>query len=92
MKTTNTKIYPCEGEIQVKFNDAKAGDLVTSSRKSAVEVGEVVAVGEGVTLKVKKGDMVFVKAWAVDTIYNPLDDKDYHFISEFTHGVKAVVK
>lgn len=82
------KIKPLEGEIQLKIEEAKAGILNTSSRKSVVEYAQVIAVGEGVK-EIKKGDYVFVKSWAIDIINH--DEKDYFFISVKTMGVKAIV-
>lgn len=83
------KIKPSEGEVQLKFETAQAGALNLSSRDSAVEVAEVLAVGPGVE-GYKKGDTVMVKSWAVDHINH--EGKMYHFASIITHGLKAVIE
>lgn len=83
------KIKPSKGEVQIKMEEAFAGTLDTSSRESAVEYAEVIAVGEGVTEYVK-GDFIFVKSWAIDRI--DYKDKVYRFISVATHGIKAKVQ
>lgn len=86
------KIEPLEGEVQLKLDEASAGILNTSSRESAVEYAEVLAVGPFVTEieGLKKGDHVFVKSWSIDIITH--DDKKYYFVSLKTRGIKAVVK
>jgi len=83
------KIKPLGNIIQLKIEEAHAGALDTSSKQSAIEYGEVLAVGEEVTLKVKKGDKLFFKSWAVDIITH--EDKRYHFINPQTGGILAVV-
>lgn len=83
------KIFPLEGEIQLKVETQIVGGLDTSSRDSAIEYGEVIAVGIGVE-GIKKGDFIFFKSWAVDIINH--DGKKYHFISLKTKGIKAIVK
>jgi len=83
------KIQPLNGIVQLKIEEAKAGVLDTSSRASAVEFAEVVSVGENVT-KIKQGDKVFVKAWAVDIITH--NEQKYHFVDITSGGILAVVK
>lgn len=83
------KIQPLKGEIQIKLDEASAGILNTSSRESAVEYGEVLAVGDDVE-EIKKGDFILVKSWAIDSITH--EDKRYNFVSMKTGGVKAIVK
>lgn len=82
------KIKPLENEIQIKLDEATAGALDTSSRESAVEYGEVLAVGENVQ-GIKKGDHIFVKSWGIDSIYH--DEKRYNFVNITTGAVKAIV-
>lgn len=82
------KIKPSELIVQLKIEEAKAGDLVTSSRDSAVEYAEVLAVGDGVK-SLKVGDKVFVKAWAIDIINH--EDKKYYFCNLNTSGILAKV-
>jgi co-chaperonin GroES (HSP10) len=83
------KIQPISNMVQLRIAEATAGVLDTSSRASAVEFGEVIAVGPEVK-GVVKGDKVFFKAWACDIINH--EDKKYYFISETTNGILAIVK
>jgi co-chaperonin GroES (HSP10) len=83
------QIKPLKGIVYLKVEEARAGTLITESYTSAVEYAEVLAVGEGVD-NIKKGDKVFVKAWAVDTITH--DDKTYRFVAIDTNGILAVIK
>ena len=82
------KIEPRPGIVYLKFEEAQAGGLDTSSRASAVEYAEVVAVGDGVGVKV--GDHVFVKAWSIDSVYH--EGKEYRFCSVQTNGILAIVR
>lgn len=83
------RIKPLRGIVWLKLDEAKAGALVTSSRESAVEYAEVLAVGEGVT-QVKKGDKVFVKSWGIDIISH--QDKKYYFINQDLNALLAIVQ
>ncbi len=83
------KIQPLKDEIQIKLEEATAGLLDTSSRESAIEYAEVLAVGDNIK-DIKKGDFIFVKSWAIDSIYHK--DKKYNFININTGGIKAIVK
>lgn len=90
------KIKPRPGIVQLKIEEVTAGALNTSSRESAVEYAEVLAVGAeevngtggGSTLS--PGDHVFVKSWAIDIINH--NDKKYYFCSMKSGGILAVVK
>lgn len=84
------KIKPVADNIYLKVEEPEAGVLNLSSRLSAVEIGEVIALGEKVTLPLKIGDKVQFKSWAVDIVN--IDEKRYHYVSEFTGGIKAIVK
>jgi len=81
-------IEPQKNIVHIKTEEVKAGALDTSSRDSAIEVAQVVSVGEGVDLK--PGDKIFVKAWAVDTIVH-LGEK-YRFVNVETGGILATIK
>jgi len=83
------KIKPLKEYIQLKLEEASAGILDTSSRESAVEFAEVIAVGDGIE-EIKKGDFLFVKSWAIDIINHK--DKKYYFVNINTKGALAVVK
>ena len=83
------KILPLKNQVYLKLEEAKAGALVTSSRESAIEYAEVLAVGDGVT-QVSKGDKVFVKSWSIDIISH--DDKKYYFCNQETGGIIAIVE
>lgn len=65
-----------------------AVSLDTSSKKTTRELAEVLAIGPDVT-KVKVGDRLMVKAWAVDEIVQ--DKVSYFFTSEDRDGICAVV-
>lgn len=82
------KVKPLQNTVYLKIDEARAGVLDTSSRSSAVEYAEVLAIGEGVK-SLKVGDKVFVKAWAVDIVDH--GDKKYYFVNLDTNGVLAVV-
>ena len=84
------KIIPLKNQVHLKIDEAKAGILDTSSRMSAVEYAEVLALGPDVTIDIKVGDHVFVKAWATDIITH--EDKRYYFISTETNGILAIVR
>ena len=89
------KIQPLGNIIQLEVEEASAGDLITSSRDSAVEYAKVVAVGDNVRqsaekLYPEKGDYVFVKAWAVDIIVH--QDKKFYFCNLETNGILVVIK
>ncbi len=90
MKKLN--IEPLGDQIMLKVEQAKLGVLDTSSMKTGVEWGTVLAVGPGVVsiTSVKVGDKVFCKAWAIDTIL--YEGEDYYFTSEARKGIVAVVK
>ena len=83
------KILPEPYIVHLAIEEAKAGILDTSSRSSAVEVAEIIKVGESV-VDLKKGDKVFVKAWAIDTIN--YKDKKYYFVNVTTDGILAKVQ
>ena len=85
-------ITPQPNIIQLRIDKAPAGVLDTSSKESAVECAEVIAVGsavcdgkDGVHLKV--GDRVFVKAWAIDIITH--DDQRFYFVDQTSNGILA---
>lgn len=82
------KIRPLKNTVYLKIDKPQAGVLDTSSRNSAVEVAEVVEVGEGVDIKV--GSKVFVKSWGIDIVDH--GDVKYHFVNLDTNAVLAVVE
>lgn len=81
-------IKPLKNTIYLKIDKPQAGVLDTSSRATAVEVAEVVEVGEGVSLKV--GSKVFVKSWGIDIVDH--GDVKYHFVNLDTNAVLAVIE
>jgi co-chaperonin GroES (HSP10) len=82
-------INPQPRTVQLKIEEAKAGDLVTTSRETAIEVAEVLAIGDWVS-DIAVGDKIFVKAWAIDIItYN---DVRYYFCNINTGGILATIK
>jgi len=82
------KIKPLQGIIYLKIEEPKAG-VLKSTTPAAIEYAEVLAVGEFVE-GIRKGDHVFVKAWAIDNIV--FEDKKYYFVAEETNGILAIVE
>lgn len=82
-------IIPSVGQIYIKVEVPKAGIMDTSSKASAIEVAEVLAVGKDIS-EYKKGDKILFKSWAVDII--DYQGKPYLFIDITTGGIKAIVK
>lgn len=100
-------IEPRPNIVQLKIDDVKAGVLDTSSKQTAVEFAEVLAVGEEINEicsstrhtgaqcmelhgKIKIGDKVFVKAWAIDIVTH--NDIKYYFCNLDTNGILAIVR
>jgi len=86
------KIKPLSMHVQLEIDEAKAGGLVMDSVNTAVEVGKVIALGDGVeaVYGIKVGDKVLYKAWACDIC--TMDGKKYYFIDMDTKGIKAIIK
>lgn len=82
------KIQPLANIVYLKIEKPSAGALDTSSRDSAIELAEVLAVGSRVDLQ--KGDKVFVKSWAIDIITH--EDEKYHFVNIESGGILAIVR
>ena len=82
------KIEPQENIVYIKTEEVKAGALDTSIRESAIEVAEVIAIGDGVTT-LKPGDKIMVKAWAVDTVN--FQGENYRFVNINTGGILCKV-
>lgn len=85
------KIKPFFDQVHIKVEEARAGALNTSSRESAIEYAEVLALGKGTDGgELKVGDHIFVKAWAIDIITH--EDKRFYFVNVTTGGILAIVK
>lgn len=83
-------IKPWTNHIYLKMEEASAGILNTSSRESAVEYAEVIALGEGTEGGIiKKGSKIFVKSWGIDSVY--YQDKRYNFVDVSTGAILAVI-
>ncbi len=82
-------IEPLSNLIQIKIEQATAG-VLKNVKDSAVEYGEVIAIGKEPQIGLKVGDKIFFKAWAVDIIN--FEDKNYYFINPTTGGILARVK
>lgn len=82
------KVEPLPGIIYIETEQVKVGSFDTSSKESAVEFAEVLAVGEGVA-KLQAGDKIFVKSWAIDLINH--EGKWYKFVNMDTGGVVAKI-
>lgn len=75
-------IKPFDKKIYIKINRATkttSGVALPENKDFVDEVAEVLAVGEQVK-KVKKGDKVLFKYWALDTII--IEDEKHDFIDE----------
>lgn len=83
------KIKPLENIVYLKIEKPQAGVLDTSSRESAVEFAEVLAVADNIT-SVKPGDQVFVKSWAIDIITHK--EVKHYFVNVKTNGILAIVR
>lgn len=83
------KIEPQQNTVQLKIEEAKAGVLNTSSRETAVEFGEVLAIGEGVK-SLKVGDKVFVKAWGIDIVNH--NEERFYFVNLETNAILGKIK
>lgn len=85
-------IIPQQNLVQLKIDEVTAGVLDTSSKETAVECAEIIALGKWADKEgsLKVGDKVFVKAWAIDII--TFEDKKYYFCNIETGGILAVVK
>lgn len=89
MKRLN--IQPLGDEIFLEIEDAKLGSLNTESMKTGQEWGIITAVGPEVKNKdLKVGTKIFCKGWAMDTIL--YEGKNYIFVSESRHGIKAILR
>lgn len=82
------KIEPARKTVYLKMEGVKVEGLNIESMRTAIEYAEVLAVGEEVD-NFKKGDKVFVKAWAVDMINH--EGKEYRFVNVETNGILAKV-
>lgn len=83
------KINPQPGIVYLKTEEPKVGSLNITGKPSGIEYAEVLEVGSGITT-LKKGDHIFVKAWAIDTI--TYLGETYRFVALETNGVLATVK
>lgn len=81
-------ITPQPHMAQLKIDEMMAGVLNTSSRESAVECAEIIALGEEVD-GLEIGDKVFVKSWAIDIITH--DDVRYYFVDINSNGILAKI-
>lgn len=86
------KIQPLQNIVYIKIDEVHAGALVTSSKASAVEFAEVIALGKHADMEktLKVGDKIFVKSWGVDIVQ--YGDQKYHFVSIETNAILAIVK
>jgi co-chaperonin GroES (HSP10) len=81
------KIKPASGQIYLKIDTPKIG-VLQSTKDSAIEYAEVIEVADDIDT-FKKGDKVFVKAWAIDTV--TYEGKKYNFVNIESNGVLATV-
>lgn len=85
------KVIPVGDEIFFTMEEAKLGNLDSSSMKTGMEWGLIDSVGPDVKNKdLKPGTRIFVKGWSTDVIL--YEGKNYIFTSESRHGIKAILK
>ena len=75
-------IKPLNKRILIKLHEIKetdSGIVLSSNKDIIVEEAEVLEVADDVT-KAVKGDRIFYKSWALDTVR--VKDKEYNFIDE----------
>ncbi len=80
-----TKIIPYKNKIQVEMLSLK-GALQTEIK---IEKAKVLAVSKEVE-GIKVGDMLYVKAWAIDIIMD--GGKEYNFVDASNDAILAIVK
>ncbi len=83
------KIKPLAGIVQLKIEKPTAGVLDTSSKPSAIPVGEVIAIGKGVE-ELSVGDKVFVESWGVSI--QDYKDKPYYFVNVENKSILAIIE
>ena len=85
------KIVPFDDQIFLEIEQAKLGNLDSSSIKTGMEWATIKAIGWKVqSTQLKVGQKVFVKAWAIDSIL--FEGKDYYFTSEARRGICAIIE
>lgn len=88
-------ITPLTGKIYLSIEKPTAGGLDLSSKPTAVEYGEVIAVGgagEGkmyATAPLRAGAKIFVKAWGLDLI--TYQGETYYFVDMDSKAICAVI-
>ncbi len=82
-------IVPQPNIVYLKIDRPKVGALDMTSKDSAMEYAEVLAVGKEVK-GIEVGNHVFVKSWAIDII-DYKEDK-YYFCNIETGGILAVLR
>lgn len=87
MKTN--KIKPFGKYILLEIPTSKVGGLSLRDGTSVQEIAIVKSIGPDVKAKLKTGDTIFFKSWAVDII--TVDDNKYYFLSEDSGGICAIV-
>ena len=81
-------IKPLKNKIYFKVERPTVGGLDLSSKPTSTEIGEVLAVGEGVE-EIKIGDKIFVKGWCQDIVqYNK---EWYYFADADSKGIIAII-
>jgi co-chaperonin GroES (HSP10) len=82
-------IQPVNFKVQLKIDKPTAGVLDLTSKETATEFGEVIAIGDEVS-SVMIGDKIFFKAWALDVI--AYQGENYFFIDSNSEGICAIIK
>jgi len=89
------KIIPIGTNILIKVEKSSAGGLNLDSMKTAIEVGEVMALPVGMDKDIrynglKVGDKIHFKAWSTDIVSD--NGEQYYYIDMETGGVKGIIK
>jgi len=81
---------PLYHKIQISISKPTAGSLDLSSKASAVECGEIIAVGTLVNFTdLEIGKKILFKAWACDVITN--EGETYYFLDDDSRGICAIL-
>lgn len=83
------KIIPYRGKIQVEMLSLK-GTLQTDIK---IEKAKVIAIGKELNNSledIKVGDMIYVKAWAIDIITD--QGKEYNFVDASNDAICAIIR
>lgn len=78
------RITPLNNKVLIQIDEPKVGMLDISSKKSALEKGEIIEANPLCDF-LKKGDKILFKAWAVDLL--TVEGETYYFIDFDSPGL-----